>query len=429
MPRTPRALAPGGLLFAGTFAGALLGYAFFVVLGRVLSADDLGAVGSLINLSTILSVPGLGLQLVTARGVAAGRGREVSQGREVKKGREVGQDRTGGPGRAADPGLLAAAVLVGGVPGLLLVAAAPLLAPLLHLPGPGALVVLAVSAVPMTVAFAGLGVLQGAELFASLGLAALVTGVAKVAAAVLAAALGQGVLGVMGWYTAGWFAVAALVVLLVLRGAGRGHVEAGGGVWAAGWARARAGLAGALPTAGLLVLANLDLILARHFLGRAESGVYTMGSLFAKVAFWGPQFVATMYFPRMARPEERAAALRSALALTAGVGAVGVLVAALAGRLLVAVVAGSGYVAELGPLAWVFTAVGVVLALVQVLVYADLAVAGHRVGAVVWVGAAAVALAVGVWHTGVAVVVSVVLGTLLLLVVAAAGLTRRGVSG
>ncbi|WP_286959914.1 lipopolysaccharide biosynthesis protein [Arsenicicoccus sp. UBA7492] len=413
------ALSSGGLLFAGTFLGALLGYAFFVVLGRSMTPDDLGAVGSLINLSTILTVPGLGLQLVTARGVA-------SQSAPA-------HGRSGGP---VDGGLLVGALLVGGVPALLLAVTAPLVAPLLHLPSVAPLVVLALSAVPMTVAFAALGVLQGAERFAALGLSALLVGVAKIASAVAASALGQGVLGVIGWYAVGWVVVAVVAGALAVRGAGRGGAgedDAGpdGSMtapsrWAAGIARARAGLVGSMPTAGLLVLSSLDLILARHHLTRDGSGVYTMGALFEKVAFWGPQFIATMYYPRMARPAERRAAVRAAVGVTAAVGVLGVLVAAVAGDLLTSVVGGRAYVDELGHQAWVFTALGVALALVQVLVYADLADHRHGVGALVWVAVAVTVGAVALWHGSVAAVVTTVLVCVLgLLVVAGTVVARR----
>lgn len=413
------ALSSGGLLFAGTFLGALLGYAFFVVLGRSMTPDDLGAVGSLINLSTILTVPGLGLQLVTARGVA-------SQSAPA-------HGRSGGP---VDGGLLVGALLVGGVPALLLAVTAPLVAPLLHLPSVAPLVVLALSAVPMTVAFAALGVLQGAERFAALGLSALLVGVAKIASAVAASALGQGVLGVIGWYAVGWVVVAVVAGALAVRGAGRGGAgedDAGpdGSMtapsrWAAGIARARAGLVGSMPTAGLLVLSSLDLILARHHLSRDGSGVYTMGALFEKVAFWGPQFIATMYYPRMARPAERAAAVRAAVGMTAAVGVLGVLVAAVAGDLLTSFVGGRAYVGELGHQAWVFTALGVALALVQVLVYADLADHRHGVGALVWVAVAITVGAVALWHGSVAAVVGTVLVCVLgLLLVAGTVVARR----
>lgn len=397
MRRSTRQALPGAALFTGTVLGALLGYAFFAVLGRALSADDLGAVGSLVNLATILTVPGLGLQLVTARRVA------------------------GAVGAPADRSDLIACALVGGVPGVVLALASPALAQLLHLSSPGPMLAIAVSTVPMTLVYAGMGVLQGTERFIGLGVASFLAGAVKIAAALVALAFGLGVLGVMSWWTVGWVALAAAVGALVPRG-GPGDRE----VWRRGLARAREGVVACVPTAGLFVLSGLDLLLARHHLPRDASGIYTVGALFAKVAFWGPQFVATLYYPRMARSHERARAVRDALVLTAGIGAIGVAVAASAGDLLVRVVGGAAYVADLGSLAWAFTALGTSLALVQVFVYADLARHGHRVGVAVWVTVGAVVAVVTVWHGSVASVVTGVLTCVVALAAVAALLTRGG---
>ena len=51
--------------------------------------------------------------------------------------------------------------------------------------------------------------------------------------------------------------------------------------------------------AGLIVLSNSDVLLARHFLSPDESGVYVLAALFAKAGLWGTQFVAMLFFPRM----------------------------------------------------------------------------------------------------------------------------------
>jgi hypothetical protein len=168
-----------------------------------------------------------------------------------------------------------------------------------------------------------------------------------------------------------------------------------------------------LPMSGLLVLSSLDMLLARHFLPEDLSGGYAIGAVFEKVAFWGPTFLATLYYPRMARAADRARAIRDALLLTASVGAVGVLVAFLLGGPLVAVVGGAEY-AALAPLAWLFCTLGVTLALVQVLVYADLAAGRHRAGAAVWLafGAASTAVVAG-RHDSIEQVVTGVLGCLL----------------
>jgi hypothetical protein len=152
-----------------------------------------------------------------------------------------------------------------------------------------------------------------------------------------------------------------------------------------------------VPMSGLLILTSMDLLLARHFLSRADSGAYTVGALFEKVAFWGPSFIATLYYPAMSRPSDRRNAIRRALTVTIAIGAVGIALAAFLGTPLVTLVGGSEF-SWLGPTAWIFTAVGVGFAVAQVLVYADLAGGHHGVGYAVWLAAATAAALV--WTTG-----------------------------
>lgn len=415
-----RDLLPGLALFTGTVLGALLGYAFFAVLGRSLPKGDLGAVGALVNLATILTVPGIGLQLVTARRVAAGR--------------------TGGVG-VPD---VVAAVVVGGIPAVLLAVFSPLVVQLLHLSGPGPVLVIAASAVPMTLVFTGMGAVQGSERFALLSLVQFGTGAVKFAAALVSAFLGLGVLGVVSWWAVGWVVLTVAVLWPAMgrrsttRASGapradhQGAPAASGGTLLAtrsevrrdSWTIARAGVVGSVPMAGLFVLSGLDLLLARHYLPGDPSGVYTVGSLFAKVAFWGPQFLATFFYPRMARPDQRRSAVVAALGSTALVGAVGIGLAAVAGGPLVRLVGGPAFVEPLGSLAWVFTALGVGLALVQVCVYADLARSGRAVGAAVWVAVLAVVVVVALAHATPAAIVAGVASCVGGLVVVAVAIVR-----
>ena len=125
----------------------------------------------------------------------------------------------------------------------------------------------------------------------------------------------------------------------------------------------------------------------------------------------------------MARAADRARAVRDALLLTASVGAVGVLAAFLLGGPLVAVVGGAEY-AALAPLAWLFCTLGVTLALVQVLVYADLAAGRHRAGAAVWLALAASTAVVASRHASIEQVVTGVLGCLLVVALVSAWLSR-----
>ncbi len=384
---TPTEEAPplhraGGLLFAGTFVGNLLNYGFFLVVSRRLSAGDLGAVGSMVNMITIATIPGLGAQLVAARLVATAGRRSPAQR------------------RAAEGDILRIALVIGLILTIGLALASPIVSGLLHLGSPWPVIALALSGVPVTVTFAAQGILQGEERFAALATAYTVAGVSRFSAGFVGGLLGFGTTGIMLLVALGWTVTATVAYALLPRGA-RPHR-------AVPWRLAAQILAAALPAAGLLVLSNLDVLLARHHLSAEGSGTYLIGALFEKVAFWGPSFLATLYYPRMARPAEREAAIVRALGLTLGVGVAGVAVTWALGTPLVTIAGGQGY-AVLGSHVWLWALLGVLLALVQVLVYADLAVGDHRVGMAVWLAAAGLVVGVSLRHADPVDVVGTVL--------------------
>ena len=49
----------------------------------------------------------------------------------------------------------------------------------------------------------------------------------------------------------------------------------------------------------LVLLVNLDLVLARHQLA-AQAGGYAVGAVVTKIAYWLPQAVGVLVLPRMA---------------------------------------------------------------------------------------------------------------------------------
>lgn len=412
----------GGVLLAGTLASNLLSYAFFVVLSRTLDAGRLGAVGSLVNLSVLAGVPALGLQLVGARLVShaeAGRTHCV----------------------ATD--LLRFSTRLGLVVAVLLGAASPAVAHLLDL-DVAPVLVLAATMVPITVTFACQGLLQGAERFAGLAVVLGVSGVAKFLAAWGSSWIGGDVTAVVVLFGLGWVAVAALGLAVVRRGLGlTGSAvpvsPAAATSPAAGPApepsrrgRRRPSVdhlgrlvaAAVVPTSGLLFLSTVDVLLARIHLDPDASGAYTVGALFEKAAFWGLSFLATLFYPAMARSADRRRAILRALAITAGAGAAGVSLAVVVGGPLVALVAGPSYSA-LAPLVWRFTLLGVCLALVQVIAYAGLAAASHRMGIAMWVAGALAVATTSVHHADVAAVVDGMLGVAAALVAVGAVIEWR----
>lgn len=382
-PRGTRVARSGALLLAGTLVANVLSYAFFVVLSRYLTQGSLGAVGTMVNLSAIAGVPALGLQLVAAREVAQIRHREPTGGTADLEGRIV---RLG-----LELGALAA---------LLVAVLSPLLGHLLHV-GLTTLLFVGLSMVPLGLTYAVQGILQGEERFGALATVLAASGVTKLAAALVAISLGGDVIAVVGLLAGGW-AVTAAVGLALLprhqrRPAGRHPSRLRRMVTAA-----------VVPTSGLLVLSSLDVLLARHHLSPADSGAYTVGALFEKAAFWGMAFIATLFYPGMSRPGERRRAITRALGVTAVVGVLGVLLTVALPRPLVVAAGGATY-AGLAPSLWRFTLLGVLLALVQVLVYSGLARSHTRAGVAVWLGAAGAVLAAQALHRSVTDIVTVML--------------------
>lgn len=355
-----------GAVGAGTLLANVFGYGLFLVLNRELGADELGAVASLLNLVIIAGVAALSTQLVSAWRVALHR--PDAQASALRTGAIVG-------------------LIVTGVVVLL----TPVIVPLLHLDGPLPVFLVAASMLPTCLTAAVQGSLQGAERFVALGTVYAAASVARTVGGAFAAWLGWGVTGVMALTAVGSWLLAFAVILLV-----RGHL--GRSMHADVPTQARRVLAGMAGTSALLVASTIDTPVARHVLSGADSGAYAVLSLFAKAAFWGPAFLATVLFPHMSR----AKGLRPlfvALGGTAAIVAVGVGFSALLSGPLVRIVGGTAYT-HLASLVPAFTALGGAWALTQVLVFWGAARGRHVVGYLVWLAVGAATGVVVVWRHG-----------------------------
>ena len=403
-PAANRFARSGTALLVGALTSNLLSYAFFVILSRYLSEGELGAVGSMVNLSVIATVPALGLQLVAARLVAR-RAHEPARVHPLERR------------------LLGAGLALGVAVALVLALVSPAVARFLHV-DVVTVIALAAALLPLTLAFTVQGLLQGRERFTALAVVLALSGVAKLVGAILAARLASGVTGVTVLYAAATAVVGVAGAAWVLA-TGGGLPASGEATRLHGTARlARLVAAAIVPTSGLLFLASIDVLLARQHLSRDESGLYTMGSLFEKAGFWGMSFLATLFYPAMTHADRRRKALLRALGVTAGIGALGTLATALLGGPLVAIVGGPGF-AELSSDVWRFTAYGVALALVQVLAYAGVAAATVRMGLAMWVVAGLGVVWVSLAGRSVQGVVTILLTCALALVAAGLVVERR----
>jgi O-antigen/teichoic acid export membrane protein len=199
---------------------------------------------------------------------------------------------------------------------------------------------------------------------------------ARLAAGVLTALAGWGVTGA-------FWALAGAAVLST----GFGWLLTGPRSWlpagTATGALTREVLQACSTVAGILVLTNTDVLLARHYLDAETSGTYGVASLFAKAVLWGSQFVAQAAYPALAAAEGRRRLLLRTLAATAGLGLLGIAGTAVAGHQLVRLATGSGYGVSTGMLV-AFALLGTAWSVTQVLLLAAVAIGDRRPSRLLW---------------------------------------------
>jgi O-antigen/teichoic acid export membrane protein len=411
-PAPGRASLPRAFLVVAPAMAAAnaLNYAFNLVMSRLLGPADYGALGALLALVLVGTVPGVALQAVVAR-------------HTTLAGRAVGRLWSR---------VLVAVLAVGGALGLLALAASPAVAAFLHLPSLGPCLWLAAALLPLPLLSAVQGMLQGREWFGLLAAVLLVA-----AAGRLAVGLGlvEGGLGVEGALaaTAIGSAVAVLVAVPRLRAQGGWEHLRRGWRWpgrgSPGAAVAGEVAAAAAGVLGLLLLANVDVLLARHFLPAEASGLYAAGAVLTKIAFWAPQFVVTLVFPRLVTAADRRRLLGRSAAVVAAVGAPLVVAAALAPRLAARLSFGEAYL-DVGPTLPLFAALGTGLALVQLVLFTGMASADRGMYRLLLAAVAAEAVLVAVFlHDSVAQIVGASLAVVAALLVAGFTLALRRTAG
>lgn len=333
----------------GSMTANIASYLLHLPASRLLGVEGYGEFASLLAAQLVLAVPALALQSVVAREVVRGRSR-----RELRA-----------------LGYRCAAVVA-----VLSMAAAPVVAVAMDVSVLATAAALVVA--PLLVLLATeQGLLQGTGQFGRLSIVLASAGLGKVVPAVVVLVLGGGP-GIVLAASALGTGVVAIGARVLDRGA------------AVGGADVRIGVGTVLRASQvqlvLILLSSVDLLLARVGLGESDAGIYALGAVATKAAFWLPQAVGVVLYPRMANPDHSAGALRSALAVVAGIGATLVLGAVMASG-LVTVLAGQDYAAVQSYL-WIFALQGACLAVLQgALLWA---IAGERttLALVAWIGLA-----------------------------------------
>ncbi|WP_156036347.1 lipopolysaccharide biosynthesis protein [Blastococcus sp. URHD0036] len=350
--QSPRAAVPAALVSLALLGVNVLAYGFTVVAARLLAPEAYGELAALFAVLFIGVVPMTGLQ--TAGALTLGRGAD---------------DQRLVLSRLHATALIGAASV--GVLGLL--AVGPLVA-LLHLQGPSTVFWLVAVLVPHTLVGGYDGILQGSGRYGRLAAVASLFGLLKTGggvtgllvggtpqSALIGMAIGCSCSALLGWIVTGRPGLARGV---------RKHVVAA--------ARASGALL------GLVLLVNLDVILARHHLPAELVGEYAVASIFAKVAFWLPQGVSVVLLPRLANAQGRRRLLPAAVALVASIGLVITAVTAVLGARALPLVGGGEYGDALGGATWIFALLGTLLSLAQLLLYSGIAAADRVAGIAVW---------------------------------------------
>ncbi|MFE3441461.1 polysaccharide biosynthesis protein [Nocardia sp. NPDC059180] len=364
------------LVTAGAMTANVAGYLLQLLAGRWLGVAGYSEFASLLAVQLLCAVPALALQNVVAR--------------ELVRGANVAALR-GLQWRCA---VIVAAVAVALIPVVTMVLeVSPVACAAALVPAP-ALVMLSGEQ----------GVLQGSRRFRGLAVVLGAAGVARVVPAIVVLALGAGAAPAL-WAAAFGIAGAAVFARYVAGASadvvrtpeaaepeveaavdGAGSLDLYAPITSAGFAGVIAVLRAAQVQAALMALSSADLIVVRIVLDEDDASRYALGTMATKIAFWLPAAVGMVLYPRMAQPGHSAGAIRSALAVLSGIGAVAVLGAAVAAP-LAPLFAGEDY-APIQGLLWLFALHGAVLAVLQGALLSAIAVDRTALAALAWLGLA-----------------------------------------
>ena len=340
------------LLVAVALAGSNVGmYLLTVIAARLLAPATFGELGSLLAVLVVGAVPSMALQTTAALRVATDDG-----------------DR----GPLVTVGLTTSTVVA-----VLALACTPLLMLVLHLDRPWAVLCLALSLAPITLNGLWHGILQGTHRFRALAQLLGFEGAARVGGALVGLLVTRTPTGALAGTVLGALAVAFVGWLICGRPRPRRR-ERG---------QLREVLHASQALLALVLLVNLDLVLARHTLPADAVGEYAVGSVVTKIAYWLPCAIAVVMLPRLVSEEGRRRVIPRALAVCAALNALVVLGAALFGPLALGLIGGHKYAGSTLAI-WPFALVGSLLSLVQILLYARIASADRRSTALTWLAVA-----------------------------------------
>lgn len=346
---TPAAL---GWVAMGSMVANVFAYLVHLTASRWwLGTAEYGELARALSATLLLGVAALAIQAVVARAVVA----------------HAGMAR-----------IRAVTVATVGVVVLLAAVGTPLVAWIGSMPLTTAAAALATTPL-LTVIGAAQGVLQGHQEFRLLAWVLAFVGVVRTLPVIGALALGAGPTGALSAGVIGT-ALGAVVGLLAVRVARSPRDAAADSVGAG------PGLGEVLRAGGvqlvLIVASSIDLMLSGFVLSADDAGIYALGAIATKVAFWLPQAVGVVFYPRLADPAVSRTALIHAIRVVAAIGAVLTVAAGLAGPAVPHIIR-ADYQPLVGVL-WLFALTGAMLAVLQVALLSAIARQATAVSLIVW---------------------------------------------
>jgi O-antigen/teichoic acid export membrane protein len=332
-------------------------YAYTIIAAHTIGKEAYGAFSALMGALLVISVLSLGLQATGARRIAAHPGQVVAIEQIVL-----------GVGLRSALGL-----------GALCLVLAPVLNHVLRLDSLPTALLVCVAAVPVTYMGAQAGVLQGERRWEPLALVYLSAGLGRIAIGTGLILVRPGEFSAMLGVALGlWLPV--LVGWVALRRPRVEHLHAEGHP---GIDLMREVGTSSQALLAFFALSNADILIARAVMSDSEAGLYASGLIMAKAILFLPQFVVVMAFPSMSKQGASRKTLALALAVSAALGSIGVLVTLALPDLALVFVGGDEFAAIQDDL-WKFAIVGTLLAMLQLLVYSALARRQGRAVLIIW---------------------------------------------
>jgi O-antigen/teichoic acid export membrane protein len=344
------------------------------VLGRFLTADQYGALGTVLSLMVMLTVPLSALQAAASKSSSAGPAERATQRRSVRS--------------------IALVSVVAAIP---VAVAAPLLVSAFHLPTLldalvlGPFVGISIALAVVRGRLLGLDQKSGIRAVAAtfvistvvrVGLALALLGVMGTSSAILATLIGE-----------------ALALVYGVRALPRVTAASVHPVGEHPWLRwGDVGWSG-LAIGGLFLFTTVDLFLARHFLPGDASGAYVAAATIGKTLLALPAAAMAAAYPRLVaagRGRGRVSEVRRTGLVVVGLAMLATIVVAAVPGLVLHGLYGSSFDGS-ASLVRLLAIVAGTSSIVSVVTYALLAV-GSKGSLLPWVGALVQFVAIGIWH-------------------------------